>query len=75
MSNCKNNPQGFFRRCKFEARYDVSEPIIPNRAFRAEEFNPDDWKRKTYVRDICIKCGTVIERKNYDDDEFERINT
>lgn len=52
----------FMSPCRFEARYDTSEPILPDRDIKVALFNPDDWKRKTYVCDICTECGKQVVR-------------
>ena len=50
--------------CKFEPRYDESEPIIPAGVF-AEVFPADElavFRRKTYVCDVCMTCGHMAQR-------------
>lgn len=51
--------------CKFEPRYDLGVPS------QALEFSgsaagiimlADALKPKTYVRDVCVRCGKVIAR-------------
>ena len=61
MSECNNLGMFGIQRCKFEPRYDVSEPIFPA-GVKINFFNAEDWKRNTYVRDVCVRCGKTIER-------------
>ena len=58
MTECKST-------CDFQPRYDYGEPTI------AKAGNIDAYdlmqimeasKKKTYVRDVCNRCGKVIER-------------
>lgn len=42
---------------QFEARYDERPSEI------ATFFNRAPVVEKTYVRDVCVKCGYVVERK------------
>jgi hypothetical protein len=54
--------------CKFEARYDKVEPDSSLRriANYSSTFSP--WfieklrVKKTYVHDVCVRCGKTIER-------------
>ncbi|MDR7037383.1 hypothetical protein J2X36_002130 [Methylobacterium sp. BE186] len=50
------------RHCRFEPRYDESEPIFPPSLTKASHLDPRDWVRRTYVRDVCTTCGRTIER-------------
>jgi hypothetical protein len=56
-----------FKGCKFEARYD-SEPSNGAGLTSVKGFNPERIERllikRTYVRDVCVTCGKVIERGN-----------
>lgn len=49
---------------KFEARYDEEPPKMDFSGGRSA-----DWERliramtkRTYVRDVCVRCGMTIER-------------
>ncbi len=44
-------------RCQFQPRYDISEPIIPGNLTHIQRFDANDWKKKTYVCDVCTRCG------------------
>ncbi len=51
---------------KFEARYDMGAPDLS----RFIKFNTENvrefmesMKPKTYVHDICVRCGQIVERK------------
>jgi len=48
--------------CRFEPRYDVSEPIVPVTLRSATRFDPQDWTRRSYVADVCTTCGKVVSR-------------
>jgi hypothetical protein len=53
---------------KFEARYDLSEPKfgeIPWSGMKSFSMAPtvvEKMRRRIYVRDVCVRCGKVIER-------------
>ena len=50
---------------KFQPRYDLSEPKIPWEQLAEISIGPsavDRLRVKTYVRDVCVRCGEVIER-------------
>jgi len=56
---------GFERSHQYEARYDIEEPVgMPSEYWfwqtGAEQKTP--MYVKTYVRDVCVRCGDVIER-------------
>lgn len=55
-----------FNGCKFEARYDtVSRPNAEFKTNDAElmsAFFHGVGAHKTYVHDICIRCGHVVKR-------------
>ena len=54
--------------CRFEARYDeVREPALEGLDDHAKNtvsfFGPmPERHKKTYVHDICVKCGAVVKR-------------
>ena len=54
--------------CRFEARYDKTPAEFPDR-LRKLGGDPGDFaealegfRRVTYVRDVCVRCGRTIER-------------
>ena len=70
MSECDRKTIFGRPACRFEARYDQG-------AIDAENFYASDlitiethdrvdalaaWRKQTYVRDVCVKCGKTIER-------------
>ena len=54
--------------CKFEPRYDLSEPdqSLRDTVRYADEIPAYTVKllvnKSTYVRDVCVRCGKTIER-------------
>lgn len=51
-------------RCRFEPRYDLS-PADLTQFTSVRSMNgsfAEMFRRKTYVRDVCIRCGKTIER-------------
>jgi hypothetical protein len=57
-------PNSYWGSHKFEARYDLSPANLSQFAgeFKASEETIEKFRQKTYVRDICTKCGKTIER-------------
>ena len=57
---------GYWLGCKFEPRYDKSEPRWEGNftytGFSGAE-RLDQLRQITYVRDVCVRCGSTIERK------------
>lgn len=55
-----------FRGCKFEARYDITEPdpvlsLTLSIQWALSESDKDRLvKTSTYVHDICTTCGKII---------------
>lgn len=49
--------------CRFEGRWEKSEPIFPANLTKVTGSIIDDFRRKTYVLDICTTCGRTIERE------------
>lgn len=49
-------PNGLFGSHKFEARYDLGPAAL-------ESLITHDMRIRTYVRDVCVKCGMTIERE------------
>ena len=51
---------------RYKARYDYGEPDFS--MFKSiKVYNPDyieRFKPKTYVKDICVRCGSVINRNS-----------
>lgn len=78
MSECERSGR-WFSGCRFEARYD--EPVLSDRektfgrdgtwepipgTNRIRYVTPPLGNR-TYVHDICIRCGKVVSRANLAD--------
>ena len=65
MIDCQNKTLFGRRRCRFEARYDKSEPIqygdVKAQGQSLSEIL-DTMRRITYVRDVRATRGTTIER-------------
>ncbi len=70
MSDCPRFGK-LFGGCKFEARYD--EPSLFDSVFGSGMYSTikidgkiasvnDVVPMKTYVRDVCVRCGKSIER-------------
>ena len=57
-------PNSWFGSHKFEARYDLSPADLSAFAnFKARDPSyMEPLRAKTYVRDVCTKCGKTIER-------------
>jgi hypothetical protein len=54
----------FIGGCKFEPRYDLGEPDLSE--FTKLTASPEALnalRTKTYVKDVCVRCGKTIERK------------
>lgn len=71
MNNQCPNANRWFRRCKFQARYDIVEPTpalesIIMTQWAASETDKDRLITKsTYRGDVCVRCGRVVnEPKN-----------
>ena len=51
----------------FQPRYDKGAAVIPDREWKANGVDLVEFmetlRPKTYVRDICRKCGKTIERE------------
>lgn len=64
MSNCPRSGK-WVRSCYFEPRYDLSPAQLPDSTGRGvTAVGPvlERFRQKTYVRDVCIRCGATIER-------------
>jgi hypothetical protein len=52
--------------CKFSPRYDLGEPHsaynLSGGTAAALAYINDSLKPKTYVRDVCERCGKTVER-------------
>lgn len=51
--------------CKFEGRFDLSVPTameIKGGTMAGQIAFLEASKAETYVRDVCVRCGKVIER-------------
>lgn len=65
MSDCPR--LGRLNGCKFEPRYDTVSAVTPT--FDAIFFSgvgaqpKSTPERKTYVHDICVRCGKVVKRE------------
>lgn len=61
-------PNSWFGSHKFEPRYDLGaadlSPFFGDRvaSFKTSADSIESMRAKTYVRDICIRCGKTIER-------------
>ena len=64
VSNEHRCPHSWFGSHQFEARYDLSPADMSALAnFKARDPRyMETLRSKTYVRDICTKCGKTIER-------------
>lgn len=51
-------------RCKFEPRYDLSAAKLPGygEVKTHDKSFLEAFRDKTYVRDVCVRCGRTIER-------------
>lgn len=53
---------------KFEPRYDLGVAVLPDDIFQIELLSKfssvdlDKFRKKTYVKDICVVCGQTQER-------------
>lgn len=51
---------------KFVARYDIGEPdlsMFTSLKTRDMSGFVESMKPKTYVHDVCVRCGQIVERK------------
>ena len=56
-------PNSFFGSHKFEPRYDLGPAdFTPFETFKGSAHTMEKLRTKTYVRDVCTKCGKTIER-------------
>jgi hypothetical protein len=57
-------PIGWKRAHQFEPRYDESAPDLTRfDSFKMADARALEFLRaKTYVRDVCVRCGKTIER-------------
>lgn len=46
-----------FGGCHFEGRYDLSEPIFPEELKKVSGPSFEEFRRRTYVGDVCTTCG------------------
>ena len=59
-------PNGLFGSHKFEARYDLGPAdlsMFETISGTAAVLFAEKMRSKTYVRDVCVKCGRTIERE------------
>lgn len=58
-------PHGWWGSHKFEPRYDLGPADMSAfKSFQARNASyMEPLRKKTYVRDICTKCGKTIERE------------
>lgn len=58
-------PNSWFGAHKFKPRYDLSAPDLSmfTGSFKADNETIEKLRTKTYVRDVCTKCGKTIERE------------
>jgi len=64
--NCKGIPGWLFGH-KYEPRYDQQKGPIPNTIDRISGACPEAIEalmpvKKTYVHDVCARCGDIINR-------------
>lgn len=52
-------------RCRFEPRYDLGPVEAPGMKYNGMDLAMvlDALRSKTYVRDVCVRCGRTIERE------------
>ena len=67
MSECKRVGWRLFG-CKFSGRYDTQEPAdsdmhLFHSGQAAIEAIRAGIRKRVYVRDVCERCGRVVERK------------
>ncbi len=66
MSDCPRFGK-FWNGCRFQARFDESEPTLEITQYRGSMVSYIEAlkasKKRTYVRDVCIRCGRTVERK------------
>lgn len=52
--------------CRFEPRYDVGAAEVPDRKLSIQNCDVPavfaEFRPKTYIHDICTRCGKVVER-------------
>lgn len=63
MSECPYK-DAWFLPCQFEPRYDIG-PVDMSGMANATSIkarDPDIFRRKTYVHDICVRCGVIVKR-------------
>lgn len=62
MSRCENS---WFGRHKFEARYDLGPADLSrfeSISGRGAGSFMEKLRQKTYVHDVCVRCGALVER-------------
>lgn len=62
---CRKRLGIFARSCNFKPRYDLSAPHFPRGEFSGRGVGIDDFKSKTYVGDICVRCGKTVDRNDF----------
>lgn len=63
MSECDAKYR-MFPRCRFQARYDFGRPDLGRfKSIPTPEFI-EALKPKTYIKDVCIRCGKTIKRED-----------
>ncbi len=68
QTNCPKSGRLFGGSCQFEARYDYDGPtdtLKEELSLKPHLSNADKEKlleRRTYVKDVCVKCGRSIPR-------------
>lgn len=63
MTECPRANKRLFR-CKWEGRYDTRFPPNLESMKGGGASHIEALKERIYVRDICVRCGRTIERKN-----------
>lgn len=53
-----------FGGCAFEARFDLGPSTMTGEGYMGMRLGElvEKYRQKTYVRDVCVRCGKSIER-------------
>lgn len=64
MSDCPRFGK-LIKGCKFEPRYDTGPADLNGLSVKgASPSILEQFRRVTYVADVCVTCGKVIKREN-----------
>ena len=63
MSGCPR-ASSWLRSSKFEERFDLGPSEYPGGTYEGGglAYVLEKFRKKTYVRDVCVNCGKTIER-------------